>query len=90
MNAGPGQPAVPLGPQVVIKVTGSDGFDGNGMLQTLANRLGTRNYSCSQSGQAATMKLSFGGPLEAVIRAIDFGTVDSSDEATRTILVTLP
>lgn len=89
-GARPGQPPTPSGPQVVLRVTSSRAFDGNEIFKTLANRLGTQNYNFSQSGQTATMNLSFGGPLQAVIRAIDFGAVDSSDEATRTILVTIP
>ena len=89
-GAGPSKPPELSGQQVVIKITSSRGFDGNQILTTLGKKLGTQNYNFSQSNQTATFNLSFAGPFQDVVKAIDFGTIDATDEATRTITVTIP
>jgi len=89
-GAGPSKPPEPSGPQVVIKITSSRGFDGNQILMALGKKLGTQNYNFSQSNQTATFNLSFAGPFQEVVKAIDFGTIDATDEAARTITVTIP
>jgi hypothetical protein len=86
----PPTPTAPTGPQVIIKITSSKGFDGNQLAKELAQKLGTQNFNFSQSNQTATLNISFPGPLQAVVDQIDFGKVDSREEATRTIHVTIP
>lgn len=83
-------PPAPTGPQVIIQITSSKGFDGNQLAKELAQKLGTQNFNFSQNNQTATLNIAFPGPLQAVVDQIDFGKVDSREEATRTIHVTIP
>ncbi len=75
---------------MVIKISSKKGFDGNEIAKKLAAALGVTNYQFSQSNQDATLKLSFAGSLQEVADAIDFGTVEGKDQATKTITVTIP
>ena len=90
MRPGRGQAPPPSGPQIVIKITSSHGFDGNEIANTLAKKLGIQNYNFSQNNQSATINLSYSGTVESVATAIDFGSVGATDEATKTITVTIP
>jgi hypothetical protein len=84
----PGQPPS-LGPAVTILITGSGNLDIASYVEKLKTALETANYQTSQSGNEATIKLGFAGDLKAVIDAIDFGKVESSDPAKREISVTV-
>jgi chemotaxis protein histidine kinase CheA len=84
----PGQPPS-LGPAVTILITGSGNLDIASYVEKLKTALKTANYQTSQSGNEATIKLGFAGDLKAVIDAIDFGKVESSDPAKREISVTV-
>ena len=86
----PPRPPEPTGPQVTIKITSSHGFDGNAIAQKLMAALSVSGHNFSQSGQSATLKISFAGTLQEVAGAIDFGKVTAKDETTRTIEVTIP
>lgn len=93
-NAGPPGPGGPfpggppaLGPSVTIRITGPNDMDVNSFLEKLKSALKTGNYRTSQSGGEATLTLGYEGDLQIVVDAIDFGTVESIDNAKRELRV---
>lgn len=83
-----GPPA--MGPSVTIRISGPVNMNVNGFLDKLKAALKTGNYQSSHSGGEATLTLGYGGDLQVVIDAIDFGKVQATDLEKREIRVVVP
>jgi hypothetical protein len=76
------------GTSVTIRITGQ--VDIGAAAQKLASKLSVSNYSASHSGNRGEVTIGFGGELQTVIDAIDFGTVESFDLQKRELEVKIP
>ncbi|MEZ6086541.1 MAG: hypothetical protein R3C05_00590 [Pirellulaceae bacterium] len=78
------------GPKVVVKISSKHSFKGNDLVKPLSSKLGVKGFQFSQSNNNASLTLSYSGTAQSVADAITFGKVDSVDEASRTVTVTIP
>ena len=65
-------------------------LDANAILEKLKDKLKVGNFQMSTSGNKSTITLGFAGPFDEAIKAVDFGKVTKTDQATRTINIELP
>lgn len=75
---------------VTIEIRSESNFDSNAFVKRLSEKTGVRNFQSSQSNNKATLRFTDNGDLKRYVDAIDFGTVESVDESSRTIKVTIP
>ncbi|MGI9472546.1 MAG: hypothetical protein ACR2NZ_13475 [Rubripirellula sp.] len=69
-----------------IKMSGAENFDTRNHSQRFSKELGGSASVQIRNGEMV-MRLQYKGPLDAVVKLVDFGKVTKVDEATRTITV---
>ena len=75
---------------MIVKISSQKQFKGNELAKALAEKLGAKNFRYSQGGNNGTLTIAYEGSLKSVTEAIEFGSVQSSDETARTITITIP
>ncbi len=88
---GPGPGAIPpmTGPQVTIELTCDHNIDLK-FLQGFLQKLKVSGHRANYSGNSGAIVLSYGGDVNSVVQAIDFGEIQSVDAEKRIIRVKLP